>query len=71
MKIKYLGPFDEVEIPGVADPVKRNGTVEVPDELAGREPERDDEGNVVNPGAGLLAQVDAWVPVTTKKKAGS
>lgn len=39
MKLKYIGPHDEVELPD-GSTVKRNHTVDVSDELAGRVPSR-------------------------------
>ena len=56
MQIKYVGPFDAVEVPGFGE-VKRNETVSVPSELAGSTPSEDD------PGSGLLAQPSNWAPV--------
>lgn len=38
MKLKYVGPHDEVELPGGLT-VKRNHQIEVPDELAGKAPD--------------------------------
>lgn len=68
MKIRYIGPFKEgVEIDitpqrlGIPTFVAHNHQVEVPDELAGREPKGDD------PGEGFLAQTDNWVRVESKE----
>lgn len=55
MQINYVGPFDEVEVPGVGV-AKRGETVSVPTDIAGRAPNGDD------PGEGLLAQPSNWAP---------
>jgi hypothetical protein len=55
MQISYVGPFDEVEVPGVGV-VKRGESVSVASELAGRVPSDEDLG------AGLLAQPSNWAP---------
>lgn len=62
-KIKYVGVHDEVEIADIGAVCKQGGTVDVPAELAGKPPTKDD------PGEGLLAQPDNWQPVTSGKKA--
>ena len=77
MHIRYVGPFDEVEIAASGDVVARGATVEVPAEIAGRPPKGDrfvDAGaaNPVrnpdfDPGEGLLAQPDAWQPAKASK----
>lgn len=33
MKVKYVGPIDEVEVTATGAVVKRGGTVEVPDDI--------------------------------------
>lgn len=55
MQISYVGPFDEVEVPGVGV-VKRGEPVSVASALAGRVPSDQD------PGEGLLAQPSNWAP---------
>lgn len=73
VSVTYTGPFDKVEIPylGAAIECERGGTVEVPAGVAGRPPELgvDDDGNeiVVDPGEGILAQVDIWKPARAPK----
>jgi hypothetical protein len=57
--IRYVGPFEEVEVDGLGS-VKRGEVVQAPPDLAGRAPSGspDDEG--YDPGVGLLAQTDNW-----------
>lgn len=71
MKLKYVGPFDEVECLGRV--VKHGATAEFTAEEAGSAPSvsTDDDGNeVTDPGSGLLAQPSNWQPVkaATKKE---
>lgn len=92
MKVTYVGPHDAVDVVGVGT-VARGDTVDIPDEIAGRQPDptleqahRDlataigatDHNRAkelrehileLDPGAGLLAQIDAWAPA--KKKRGT
>jgi len=51
MEIRYVGPFDLVEIADTGDEVAQGATVTVPDEL----------------GEQLLAQPDNWQPVKGAK----
>ena len=55
MQISYVGPFDEVEVPGVGV-VKRGEAVSVAADVAGRVPSGEDLGE------GLLAQPSNWAP---------
>lgn len=57
VKIRYVGPYDVVQIAATGVEVARDEVVEVADWLAGRAPSGDD------PGAGLLAQTSNWQPV--------
>jgi hypothetical protein len=52
MQIRYVGPFDVVEVPDLGrDDIKQGDTVDVPDELGER----------------LLEQTDNWQPVKAPK----
>lgn len=65
--VRYVGPFDEVEVEvaaGVWRTVERGSELKVPAALAGSPPDGD------NPGAGLLAQVDAWERADEAAKSG-
>lgn len=56
-----LGP-KEVVADGVTYLTDEHDVVAVPPEVAGRPPAGDPAGEDFDPGAGLLAQVDAWGP---------
>ena len=64
MKVKYIGPFDEVEVPYTEDGraktavFKRNHQTEVPDDLA---------NGVEGEFGGLLEQTDNYVAVESPK----
>lgn len=66
MKLIYDGAHEEVTV--IVDdaevPVRRGGEVEVPNDLAGREPKGEPGTDGYDPGSGLLAQ-EQW------RKAGS
>lgn len=66
MQISYVGPFDEVEVPGHGV-VKRNASISVPSDVAGHAPVGDPESEDFDPGVGLLAQTSNWVPAKTAK----
>lgn len=68
MQISYVGPFDEIDVPGVGV-VKRNASVSVPSDLAGRVPSGDVDAEDYDPGVGLLAQPSNWVPAKPAKPA--
>lgn len=53
MFLKYIGPYDEVDVPEARLVVKRNQTIEVSGELA----------------EGLLCQEDNWKKTTATKSA--
>lgn len=69
MKVRYIGPFDEVEVPYIEDnqhksaTFKRGETVEIPDELA---------TGVPGEFGGLLEQTDNYEsgesPTTRQRK---
>lgn len=70
MKVTYIGPFDEVEVPYIEDNLpksvtfKRGETVEVPDELANGVPATE-----LEPGyGGLLEQMDNYVAESPRPK---
>jgi hypothetical protein len=60
--VTYVGPFDEVEIAGTTLLCRRGQTVEVPAEIAGKEPTGEPGTKRYQPGEGLLAQPDNWQP---------
>lgn len=59
MHIKYVGPFDRVEVDGRV--VAQGESFDVLAAVAGRAPSGDD------PGEGLLAQPDNWQPAKAPK----
>jgi hypothetical protein len=65
--IKYIGPFDEVEVHGLGS-VKRGEVVEAADELVGRSASGTPGEDGYDPGAGLLAQPDNWQSVKPAAK---
>lgn len=75
--IRYVGPHDEVEIAATGQVVKQGETVDAAADIVGRAPSgaptvTDDDGVEMpnpeyDPGAGLLAQVDAWQPGKAEK----
>lgn len=54
VKVRYVGPHDEIQIAVTGATCCRGETVEVADWVAGSAPSGTD------PGVGLLAQVDNW-----------
>jgi hypothetical protein len=75
-KVTYLGPHDVIEIPALNwQSVQRNHSIDVPDELAGREPSGEPGDDGYDPGEGLLAQSESWrvkkTPVKSADKEGS
>jgi hypothetical protein len=73
VKVKYIGPHDEVEIVDgqVEKLVKRGETIEVSDTLAhGKPGEPTDDDPDANIGAlgGLLDQEDSWELAVSAKK---
>lgn len=66
--VQYVGPFDIVELAPTGQEVERGHIIDVPAAVAGRPPseaqgvEGDADYVGADPGEGLLAQVDNWVP---------
>lgn len=74
MKLQYVGPFDEVEVPALGIAVKRDEAIDVDDAIAGRapkgEPTLDGKPNPDHdPGEGLLAQIANWRPAGARANA--
>ena len=63
VKVRYVGPFDEVEVPSAGFACKRGEVVEVFDRVANGTPATED-----HPGtSGLLAQTGVWESVKDTK----
>lgn len=62
VRVRYVGDFDQVDVPGVGI-VDYDEIVDVTPELAGYPPVGDHGDDDYDPGTGLLAQPTNWAPV--------